>query len=304
MGEWSKKIGEYGEKTVENFLSAVGWNDLLKGVPIKCINNEHINKEGKPSQTHGIDFLYSHLNPLVTGQLNNIIISSKYQTKKYPNSPTKQFKAFINDLIHTMECFAGSITKDDILKRYPFSSVNDTGVLFWLHNNEKGSDDLISAIASARIDTIHDNTIYVVDNKRIAFILGIMKFIKIEQKYQYSFYYPLTGRNLDPQNRRNTGIVLPVEYLNSSIIPIKLQNKDNPKETCLFIATIDNFETNDFMRLMGLAKDLSTKLAGEVIIGFPDYNELKHQNKISQVKQGFQDAPFTKTVTVVNYMMA
>ena len=70
------------------------------------------------------------------------------------------------------------------------------------------------------------------------------------------------------------------------------------------LPTIDNFETNDFMRLMGLAKDISTNLAGEVIIGFPDYNELKHQNKISQVKQGFQDAPFTKTVTVVNYMMA
>lgn len=27
MGEWSKKIGEYGEDVVEKFLSIIGWND-------------------------------------------------------------------------------------------------------------------------------------------------------------------------------------------------------------------------------------------------------------------------------------
>ena len=32
MGEWSKKIGEYGENLVEKILSVVGWTDLL-GIP-------------------------------------------------------------------------------------------------------------------------------------------------------------------------------------------------------------------------------------------------------------------------------
>lgn len=70
----------------------------------------------------------------------------------------------------------------------------------------------------------------------------------------------------------------------------------------MFLATIDHFEADEFMRLMGLAKDISTNLVGEVIIAFPDYDQLKHSNVVNELKQGFQDADFTKTVSVVNYI--
>ena len=45
MGEWSKKIGEYGENLVERFLSVIGWNDPVKGITIPCYmqNGEHKN---------------------------------------------------------------------------------------------------------------------------------------------------------------------------------------------------------------------------------------------------------------------
>jgi hypothetical protein len=58
MGEWSKKIGEYGEKVVENFFEVIGWSDLSKGIESPCINGKnHLNDKGNPKQTHGIDFL-------------------------------------------------------------------------------------------------------------------------------------------------------------------------------------------------------------------------------------------------------
>ena len=54
MGEWSKKIGEYGEKIVETFFSVIGWNDLSKGVVLPCINGKkHLNEKGNPKETHG-----------------------------------------------------------------------------------------------------------------------------------------------------------------------------------------------------------------------------------------------------------
>ena len=53
---------------------------------------------------------------------------------------------------------------------------------------------------------------------------------------------------------------------------------------------------------MGLAKDLSTNLAGQVIIAFPDYNQLEHEDSIKTAKLGFQDADYTKTIKVVNYL--
>lgn len=68
MGEWSKKIGEYGENLVERFLSVIGWNDPVKGITIPCYmqNGEHKNDKEESVKTHGIDFMYSYMNPLLT----------------------------------------------------------------------------------------------------------------------------------------------------------------------------------------------------------------------------------------------
>ncbi len=303
MGEWSKKIGEYGENVTEKFFEIIGWNDMSKGLTLPCTNrNKHFNNSDNPKETHGIDFLYSYLNPLVSGQWNNILISSKYKTVKYPNSPTKLFKEFMDDLIETLECFEGSELDNTILSGVSCSTISNSGVLFWLNNQSDSEDDLIMSVSTARFDAQTNKTIYIMDNKRVAFILEVMKYVKIQSnKFDYSFYYPNTGQNINPQGRRNVGKILPVEYLNSSIIPIRLENKDNPKEKCLFIATLDNFEEDDLMRLMGLSKDITTDLTGEVIIAFPDYNELKHRQTVTTAKQKFQAPEFTKTIDIVNF---
>lgn len=304
MGEWSKKLGEYGEDVVEKFLSIIGWCEPMKGITMPCSmqNGEHKNDRGESVKTHGIDFMYSYMNPLIDNQLNNVIISSKYSMEKYPNSPTQKFKWFMSDLINTMQCFGCSEKKTEIAEQYSCSSINDIGVLFWLNGAKDSNDDLISAISFARIDIECNNPIYIVDNRHIVFILELMKYIKSLQNYNYSFYYPSTGLNINPVTRKNTGDFLPVEYINSSLIPFKLENKNNPNETILFIGTIEDFEKDSFIRLMGLAKDLSTNLAGQVIIGFPDYNNLSHEDVVKTSKLGFQDANYTKTVKAVNFL--
>jgi hypothetical protein len=44
MGEKSKFIDEYGEKSVENFLKLIGWGEPPKGNTFNCSNENHINK--------------------------------------------------------------------------------------------------------------------------------------------------------------------------------------------------------------------------------------------------------------------
>lgn len=304
MGEWSKKIGEYGESVVKNFFSVIGWNDLATGVTLPCINKgKHFNDKGKPKETHGIDFLFSYINPLVSGQLNNVLISSKFKTEKYPNSATKLFKEFMEDIITTTECYSYAEIKESSLSAYQCSTVNDVGVLFWLNNHPDSIDDLISVVASSRIDAQLNNTIYIMDNKRVGFILEVMKFVKTKsEKFNYFFYYPNTGQNINPIDRQNVGKILPVEYLNSTVIPIRLVNKDNPKEICLLLATADNFEEEDLMRLIGLAKDITTELVGQIIIAFPDYDEPNQSQIVALTKQKFQASEFTKTVSVINFL--
>ncbi|MBR4624224.1 MAG: hypothetical protein IKO56_01645 [Alphaproteobacteria bacterium] len=304
MGEWSKKIGEYGKNVVEKFLSIIGWNNVQKGIEIKCFDKGHKSIIDKPAQTHGIDFLYSYKSPLVSGQLNNVIISSKFKTEKYPNSATATFKSFMTDLINTVECFDKSDTKYSILQVYnAFSSINDVGVLFWLNDQKESNDDLISMVVNAKIDADSDKTIYIMDNKRVAFIVSLITYVKSmnDCTYTYNFFYPSTGRNINPVTRTEYGAILPVEYVNSSVIPLRLENKNNNKEVSVFLGCIDDFELDTVMRLMGLAKDISKDWTGNVIIGFHDYNKLYHKNIVAEAKQGFHETEFTQKVSVVNY---
>ena len=67
------------------------------------------------------------------------------------------------------------------------------------------------------------------------------------------------------------------------------------------LATIDGFDKDTFMRLMGLAKDISTNLSGSIVIGFPDYESLNHELVVRQAKQGFNDVDFTRSISVINY---
>ena len=304
MGEWSKKIGEYGEDVIEKFFKIIGWNDMSKGIDVPCVNEGHKNEKGNQRTSHGIDFMFSYMNPLVSEQLNNVLISAKYKTVKYPNSPTAEFKEYINDLIIALECYEFSEIKTNTLAGFETSVINDVGVLVWLNNNSDSEDDLISTVSNARIlDTHANKSIFIVDNKRVAFLLEIMKYIKTKsEKYNYSFYYPNTGRNINPVTRENDDKILPLEYLNSSIIPIKLVNKYNNKEKCLVLLTIENFEEEDLIRLIGLSKDISTELVGEVIIAFPDYDKIKHDVIVSLAKQKFQAQDYTKNIQVVNFM--
>lgn len=304
MGEWSKKIGEYGENIVEKFFSIIGWNDLSKGFDIPCFNETHKNQEGNKRKTHGVDFAYSYMSPLVSGQLNSVLISAKYKTTKYPNNPTQQFKEYINDLIIALECYDLSEMKTNTISGFLSSAISDIGILIWLNNNPESDDDLIHSVSNMRpIDTNTNKSIFILDNRRVAFILEVMKFVKtMSDKYYYSFYYQNTGKNINPTIRENDGNILPIEYLNSSILPIKLVNKNNDKEKCLIIATIDNFEEDDLMRLIGLSYDISTDLVGEVIIAFPDFDEINHDLIVSRTKQKFQTRDFTRNVKVVNFM--
>ena len=304
MGEWSRKIGEYGEDVVKKFLSIIGWNDCGEGISLPCmkINNEHLNENGNPCHSHGIDYLYSYDSPLIDGHINNVLISVKFKTSKYPNTPTNIFKGFMEDLIMQMECFEYSEKKDSLLFDRSCNTVSDIGVLFWLNNQEDSNDDLISIISSARIDCNSDRTIYIMDNKRVAFILDVMKFVKTKvNEYDYAFFYPSTGLNINPINRNSSGKILPVEYINSSIIPIKLQNRANPKENYLFIAVLDDFEEDSFTRVMGLAKEISSTFASQTIIGFHNYNDLNHGESVSNAKLRFQESEYTRTVAVINF---
>lgn len=305
MGEYSKSIGEYGEQLVDNFLNLIGWKNPQKGIDIPCFNNVvHARKDKSERKTHGIDYIFSYNSPFIDGVLKNIIVSVKFSKSAYSNYPVTDFKNYYDDLSTAIECFDHSEVKQTILNGFDdFEKVEDIGLLFWLNDNPNSIDDLLTEISNTKFnDNYNVHSLYVMDNRRLVFIYRVLEFVKSKfPDFNMSFYYPNSGKNINPITKKNSGNFLPIEYLNSSLLPIKLQRKDREKEVYLCVFCIDYFEQEDFKRIVGLSKELSTGLTSKVLIGFPDYNEVDHKNQINIVKHQYQDTDFTGGITVINY---
>ena len=302
MGEWSKKIGEVGENIVGEFFGLIGWSDAQKGIELNCNRGERHGSENSTKKTHGIDYFYSYESSLVDRTLDHLVISVKYKAEKYPSSPTTLFKSHFLDLAKTMECFKLSEVRQKASRN--FSSVEksrDIGVLFWLSNDTSDDQDIISKVANSKnLSEFNYGTIYLVDNKRLSFIFDSINYAKnINSTKSYEFFYPSTGRNINPTSRESSGRILPVEYINSSILLIKNIQSDG---SFIFLVTcIDEFHKDRLKRLIGLVHDITQNLTTHIKISFPDFDGLYHSNEVMEAKSGFKDKNFTDRIEVTSY---
>lgn len=298
MGELSKRIGETGEMVVANFLKLIGWNDPQRNIDIQSLDTEH------RKHVNGLDGYFHYISPMISNTVENVLYSCKYSLEPYPISQVvKQFKEYYTDLAKTIESFRKSELNQNTQKLYDnIDTFFDRGVLFWLNNSGKGEDDLIARLDKIDLNTgIKHDGIFLVDNKRIQFIYDSINYAKNNfsraDGYEIDFIYFTNGLNNDEQNIRN-GKIMPIQYVNASVLPLRA-NKNN--ETTVLIFSIDEFDQNDLMKFMGIAKNIGCNVQGSTQICFPDYIETEHLPEVNNLKQIFNDSSFTSNLTVVNY---
>ena len=108
--------------------------------------------------------------------------------------------------------------------------------------------------------------------------------------------HPNTGKNNNPASKKDASNVLPVEYINSPIIPFKITSDDNRKT--LVLSIIENFAIDSLKRLLGLAQDITSGFASNTLLLFPDYDRLEHNNFVQEAKAGFENKSYTESVSV------
>lgn len=303
MGEWSKTVGEFGEKTVENFLKLIGWTNLPKGIDITCLHPDLHSEDGS-SKTHGLDFFHSYRSPLIDGVLKNVYISVKYTSNKYPAGLSTTFRRYFEDLVFLIECFVVSDKKRELgLRTGGIETIEEVGVLFWLSNAENSDDDIITRLAGTQTTSSKKvHSIMLVDNKRVEFITRAIRYSSsLLPTAEVNFYYPGTGKNIIPTTRVKYGKVLPVEYMNASILPVRVEDATN-NNVHLVLFTIDSFEQGDLKRLIGLAQEISGSWTSSVIIAFPDYDELTHANDVKAAQNSFENKTMINNLRVVRYV--
>ncbi|AUI88142.1 hypothetical protein BS333_17435 [Vibrio azureus] len=290
-GERSKTIGEVGESIAENFFSKIGWGLPQKGIYYPCIKRQKhalsTSKSGEKTQ-HGIDFQFSYKSLLESETLNHLIISVKHaKDSKYPASATAKFKGYIQDLVHTRECFLRSGERRELNVDYKgCKRINDIPVLFYISSCDHEDFDFVSKLQSSRFMNDYDiGELYIVDNRRVSFILNVLTYIESKHSdWDWNFFNPLTGMNIADSTIMQHNKKMQVEFLNSPFVPFLLKKTVGGHETCKFlVASIDGFSANNFAKLITYCRQNTNDNVSDVEIVTGDYFPDDHDSIIRKV---------------------
>ena len=304
MGEWSKSIGERGEKIVKFvFEEILEFNSLIEGTSIECNKGEqHKDKQAKKNKsTHGMDGLIYLESQIEDGLLDTVVISSKY-TIKYPENPKSLFKSHLKDLAFTIECFKNSKINSEINQRFNTVTKTElTGILVWLSNDDDINFNLNSKVNNITIDNqlIFDKII-LLDNNKVNFLFqSIYRAKETYGKENVSFVYHNSSLNYSSQQSLTYGKTFPINYLYSDIIPMRVEH-NNSIFLILFIN--DDFSLENFSQLLSFAKTFDHLNSIEkTIISYKNFDSLLNEKSIKDVLVNFQNYNLEKNLFVKKF---
>ncbi len=298
MGEWQKALGDKGENIVASFMEMIGWSSGGKS-DIPCSNNKHFGEGGNPRKTHGIDGLFSYRSPLCDGLCDMIAISVKYkESDVYPTSQSK-FKGFYDELAECINCYQRSEEYKKQRDQFPdCTQVRNFGVLFWFTGSDPYAEHKRIALKSDIIgnDGLHKyDGIYLVDNRSASFIWETVARVRhAHPKAKISYSYFDTGKCTDPRNKEFSGDLLPIEYLGSGMLPLKVSEVD--RGNTLYLSSAAEYSEDELARLIGLALSMSQDWPNKIRLLFPDFDALRHEASAVRVLNGFMSQSAVKKV--------
>lgn len=298
MGEWSKSVGEKGEKLLKFlFEDVLNYNSLIENKSIDCVHSQKHQNGKSERTTHGLDGVVSYVSPLEDATIDIGIISSKYESKEYVKHPSSKFKTYIKDLAQSIECFNNSKLKNDINKN--FSAIKKTdviGVLLWLSNESNLDFDITSKVANIQLDDdLLVDKIILVDNHRINFLYeSIYSTFKTYEVENVDFVYHDTGINNIKFQENTFGKVFPLHYLYSDVILLRVKNL-NEIEFHIYIN--DDFESLQFVQILNFAQSFDhLNAAKKVILFYKNYDYLKFESEVKEKLSQFKNYKLEKNL--------
>ncbi|SFD37872.1 GapS4a family protein [Flavobacterium phragmitis] len=291
MGETSKRSGEHGEDIVEKFLKEIiGYSNIQTNESINCVyEKKHVIATAKTRTTHGIDALVYSRNNLKDNNLEIGVISIKHTIDKYPTLTTfeAKFHEYFKELVYTINCYKKSPLSSIVNKSNIAEGVTSTdyvGILFWLSNKDKSQDDEwnIRKKITSKITTVENDVydkILIIDNDIFEFLFE--NILSVKNTFEkVDFIYPKTGFNIS-SNNLGYGSKLPLLYLSSNIIPLRIEDEG---KKILYLLIKDKFTEDSFITLINLAKNInSLQTTDHTVFSFPNYNKSDHEQMIKKV---------------------
>jgi len=298
-GEKSLKSGEDGHKIVHELLSLFGWN-TAGHIGYDCsYGDKHKSREDAkfPRKNHNIDMLFQYDSPLNHRNRDVALISVKHNLDGYPPSLGSLCESHIKDIAQCVHCAPTSndlgdhIASTDRVKNF-------FGLIFWLSSLDQEKErDLIGALQDtiSKPRSLDFNTIYIIDNRKATFLYSSIALARTYRpNVKTKFLYHHTGLNQSAEKIILADTILPVELLNSSILPV-VKETDDKTSVLLFCNCAFNKEY--LKRIIWLSHKLCA-LSNEILIYFTDYDATRHSALVESTKQEFSDTDFISKIQV------
>lgn len=293
MGEWSREVGEKGEKIMSFlFKDIMGYHSILENQSIDCLKEKKHKRDNAKGdrKTHGIDGLISYKSPLEDKVLEILTASSKFTSKKYSTSPKTEFKSHITDLAYAIECFRNSKLNSDTKKQFSDIDRTDiTGIIVWTSNKSPLNYELIPQIANSQLDSELDfDRIIVIDNDRFNFLYDTLYLTrKVYGDENVSVIYHNTSLNNLTQKTLGYGKILPIQYAVSDIIPLRI---DDQGKVEIIVFCKNEFSAENFSQTLSFAKSFDhLDSVSKTTISFANYDDLEDRKVIEAQLFNFEN---------------
>jgi hypothetical protein len=282
----------FNHRIAKRILELIGWSQFDENLTIELVD-EDTAEVFNPF----MDFAGDLESKLKENTGDYIMVSSIHDIE-YPKTSKEEIVKFINNSNFIFDEFKRQKTIP--LKKYKLTDYYS--ILFWLttNNNEVSIDFIHHAKDNFKRDLLNEEITYLlIDNNKANFLISSIVTAKnYRQEIPVKFLYPITENNQSPDKIGQRGIKLPVQYINSSIIPIA---KEDKSKISFLLFCSDPFSAESLKKLIWLTIKLTSGFGNEYILYFPDYNDTIHKNEASRIIRSFSEELLDDKIQLKKY---
>lgn len=246
---------------------------------------------------HSIDFVGDFESKLKEKSGDFIMVSSIHDLK-YPSTS----KTEITKYLDSTEIVFNNFKEKKKIPLRRFASTDYYSLLFWLStdNSEVSGDFIHHAKENYKRNLLNDEINYfLIDNNKANFLISSIATAKnYREDVAVKFLCPITEANQSPTTIGQRGLKLPVQFINSSVIPIA---KEDKSKISFLLFCSDPFSPDALKKLIWLTIRLTSGFGNEYRLYFPDYDEALHKSEALEIIRSFNEELLDEKIKILQY---
>lgn len=269
-----------------NFLKLIGWQHYITNIKLDYYDEKLLSNE-----TAVVDYYVNFESKLKDNTTDHIFLNT-IQDYEYPEQARPQIRNFLTATNLITEDYKANRKIDNEKRNAVFN------ILFWISTDDKdvNKDFIYQNKELFRNELLElEQHYFLIDNTKANFLISsIITAKNYREELPVKFLYPITEFNSSFNKIGKRGFQLPPEYINTNILPIIKENKE---QISVLLFCSDPYQKDNLKKIIWFLIRLTSGFANEYLIYFSDYtNSL--QNEVVEVLRSFDNVDILNKISV------